>query len=140
MGVGEGDGDVEGDGEGDGCGCVSPGCEYATGRSKMLSHKKAQKAQTILLIVFVPFCGSGLISSSKRRGRVSVLRGNVSGPSATTLRDRWRPSRVRRYSITRAATLRKTRACGCCKRASRTLPGRYPPQRSGSVREARLQH
>jgi hypothetical protein len=71
MGVGEGDGDGEGEGDGDGCGCGSPGCATRN-ETRIISHKKAQKAQRIFLMPFVPFCG--LISSLKKRALVSVLR------------------------------------------------------------------
>jgi hypothetical protein len=71
IGVGEGDGDGEGEGDGDGCGEGSPVCATKN-ETRTISHKKAQKAQIILLMPFVPFCG--LISSSKKRVLVSVLR------------------------------------------------------------------
>jgi hypothetical protein len=76
TGVGDGEGYGEGDGEdeGEACGCGSPVCAPEPENRTALSHKKAQKAQTILqnhFVLFVPFCG--LIFSS-RRLLVSVLR------------------------------------------------------------------
>ncbi|HVI71415.1 MAG TPA: hypothetical protein VM656_08025, partial [Pyrinomonadaceae bacterium] len=64
IGVVEGDGDGEGEGDGDGCGDGSPVCATKS-ENRIISHKKAPKAQIILLLLFVtfvPFCG--LISSS----------------------------------------------------------------------------
>src|SRR5689334_16490612 len=92
-----------------------------------MSHKKAQKAQRIVLIFFVPGVPfGGLISFSERPVLVSV-------PSVTTLRDRSRLSRARRYSRVHVAVLRKTRACECCRPASRTLPGPFLRQRTRTV-------